>query len=237
MPQSPDDVNARLGRALRERGLRYTLRAACRHAVAMLGRWVDLHFDPAFGTETRGTVENAQMGDVKSANLARGIRYEPTQALPFRRVIRAARIPTGGGFVDLGCGKGRALVLAALCGFKHVTGIDYSPSLCATAEKNLAFFRSRSRRSFRSRVVAMDAADYAFTREDTVVYLFNPFDSSVLAAVLARLRRSLEHHPRRVWIVYLNPVWRSTIETTGDFELVGDYSFSGCAFAVYRSRV
>lgn len=236
MPQSPPDVNARLRRALRERGFAYTLRAACRHVLAMLGRWGDLHFDTAFGTETRRVVENAQMGDVASANLGRGIRYEPTRAIPFRRVIRAAGIPADGGFVDLGCGKGRALLLAALCGFKQVTGVDYSPSLCALAERNLTAFRARSRRKFRSRVVAMDAADYAFTREDTVVYLFNPFDGSVLSAVIARLHRSLEHHPRRVWIVYHNPVWRSTIETTGHFELVGNYSFGGCAFAVYRSR-
>ena len=81
----------------------------------------------------------------------------------------------------------------------------------------------------------MDAADYAFTKEDAVVYLFNPLDAEVLAAVMARLRRSLERYPRTVWIVYHNPVWRASIETTNAFEHVGDYIRGGSTFAVYKS--
>jgi SAM-dependent methyltransferase len=101
-----------------------------------INRFLDRHFDIAFGSDTRGVIENAALGDVVSPNLARGIRYEPTRALPLRAVLRRARIPTGGGFVDLGCGKGRALMLAVLAGFSHVTGVDYSRTLCRIAEKN-----------------------------------------------------------------------------------------------------
>lgn len=236
MRDSPLDVNARVLRSLRNHGVRPTFRSGLRHLSTWVSRWVDRHFDPAFGTETRTVLENNALKDVTSPNLARGIRYEPTRALPFRRALRSARVPTHGGFVDLGCGKGRALILAVQCGFKQVTGVDYSRELCAAAEKNLAAFRSRTQRGFRSKVVAMDAADYAFTKEDTVVYLFNPFDAVVLAAVIARLRRSLERHPRTVWIMYHNPLWRSSIESTNAFEHVGDYSSGGCTFAVYRSR-
>lgn len=236
MRDSLIEVNARLARSLRRHGLRYTFRAALRHLVIFTSRLTDRHFDLAFGTETHAVIENEALEDVASPNLSRGIRYEPTRALPFRRMLRRAQIPTDGGFVDLGCGKGRALILAALCGFSQVTGVDYSSALCAVAEKNLAAFRSRTRRTFRARVLTMDAADYAFTKEDTVVYLFNPFDAVVLSAVIARLRRSLERHPRTVWIIYHNPLWRSPIESTGAFAHAGDYSSGGCMFAVYRSR-
>lgn len=206
-----------------------------RHLSTRISRLIDRHFDPAFGTDTWEVVENDALTGVISPNLARGIRYEPTRALPFRGVLRAARVPTAGGFVDLGCGKGRVLILAVQGGFRQVTGVDYSPELCAIAEQNLAAFRARTQRSFRSRIVAMDAADYAFTKEDSVVYLFNPFDAVVLAAVVARLRRSLERYPRTVWIVYHNPVWRAAIETTNAFEHAGDYTRGGTTFAVYRS--
>lgn len=236
MRDSPLDVNARVHRSLREHGLLHTFRSALRHLSTRVSRLIDRHFDPAFGTETGTVVENAALVDVTSPNLARGIRYEPTRAIPFRRVLRAARVPTGGGFVDLGCGKGRALILAAQVGFTRVTGVDYSPALCAVAERNLSAFRARTRRSFHARIVCMDAADYAFTKEDTVVYLFNPFDAVVLAAVVARVRRSLERYPRTVWIVYHNPLWRASIETTNAFEHVGDYTRGGARFAVYRSR-
>jgi SAM-dependent methyltransferase len=235
MRESPPEVNARAHRSLRRRGLRATLHSACRRVTIFCSRLVDLHFDPAFGTETRRMVERDDMRDVSSANLPRGIRYEPTRALPFRRALRAARVPTGAGFVDLGCGKGRVLVLAVLSGFPRVTGVDYSPELCAAAERNLAVIRSRTGRAFTSHVLHMDAADYTFARQDTVVYLYHPFDASVLGAVVARLRRSLVQHPRDLWIVYHNPVGREVIEGGGGFALVGDYSFGGCAFAVYRS--
>ena len=61
----------------------------------------DRHFDAAFGTETHAVVENVDLSDVASQNLARGIRYEPTRAIPFRRLLRAAHIPPAGSFVDL----------------------------------------------------------------------------------------------------------------------------------------
>lgn len=181
-------------------------------------------------------VENAAQHDVESANRARGIRYEPTRALPFRRVLRAAGIPNDGVFVDLGCGKGRACMLAAMHGFANVVGVDYSPVLCRIAEKNIEVFRTRTGRRFKSRIRAMDAADFVFSPDDTVVYLFNPFDAAVLSAVVARLRQSLAAHPRRVWIVYQNPVWRGSIETGGGFVRAGEWSFGGCDFAVYRSE-
>jgi hypothetical protein len=125
--------------------------------------------------------------------------------------------------------------VAVLCGFPHVTGVDYSHALCAVAESNLLIVRRRTRRDFTSSVYAMDAADYAFAAHDTVVYLFNPFDAVVLAAVLTRLVRSLSEHPRTVWIVYHHPVWRVAIEHTGAFTHVRDYSSGGSVFAVYRS--
>jgi SAM-dependent methyltransferase len=236
MRDSPSEVNARLVRSLRNHGFRHTVRAGIRHLLTFVSRLIDRHFDPAFGTETRRVVENAALEDVISPNQSRGIRYEPTRALPFRRVLRRAHIPASGGFVDLGCGKGRVLILAVQYGFAQVTGVDYSRALCSAAERNLGAFRARTKRTFMSKVLAMDAADYAFTKDDTVVYIFNPFDAVVLAAVIARLRRSLERNPRAVWVVYHNPVWRASIESTGAFAHVGDFSSGGSLFAVYRSR-
>ncbi|HLF24266.1 MAG TPA: hypothetical protein VI565_10130, partial [Burkholderiales bacterium] len=123
-------MTSRFQKSLRERGARATARAARRRVATVASILVDRHFDLVFGTETRGVVENADLRDVMSANLVRGIRYEPTRAIPFRRVLRAARIPSHGTFVDLGCGKGRACMLAVMHGFANVVGIDYSPALC-----------------------------------------------------------------------------------------------------------
>ncbi len=236
MRDSPGSVNARIGRSLRNHGVSYTIRAAFRHAHAAVSRLLDRHFDIAFGSDTRGVIENASLSDVASPNLARGIRYEPTRALPLQQVLRAARIPLDGAFVDLGCGKGRALMVAVLSGFTHVTGVDYSPALCRIAEHNLETLRRRTHRQFTASIMHADAADYTFDARDTVVYLFNPFDAVVLAAVVAHLERSLAQHPRAVWVVYHNPVWRVVFEHSARFAHVRDHRGGAGVFAVYRSR-
>jgi SAM-dependent methyltransferase len=227
-------MTTRLQKSLRDRGLVATARAARRRIATVAGGAADRHFDLLFGTETRAVVENAALRDVVSVNLARGIRYEPTRAIPFRRLLRVARVPSAGAFVDLGCGKGRACMLAVLHGFSNVIGVDYSPGLCRIAERNFETFRRRTGREFHATVRAMDAADYAFAPDDTVLYLYNPFDGFVLSAVFARLRASLDAHPRRVWFIYQNLVWRDAVEASGLFVLAGEWSFEGCRFAVYR---
>lgn len=227
-------MTSRLQKSLRQRGVVATVRSVRRRIAIAASALADRHFDRVFGTETRGVVENADLRDVTSANLARGIRYQPTRAIPFRRLLGAARIPAEGAFVDLGCGKGRACMLAVMHGFAKVTGVDYSPELCRIAVRNFDAFRRRTGRNFTSTVRSMDAADYAFAPDDTVLFLYNPFDAAVLAAVLARLRTSLDAHPRRVWFVYHNPVWRDVVETSGLFVRAGDWSFGGYQFAVYR---
>jgi SAM-dependent methyltransferase len=37
---------------------------------------------------------------------------------------------TIGTFLDMGCGKGRVLAMAAAYGFKEIIGVDLSPQLC-----------------------------------------------------------------------------------------------------------
>src|SRR5262249_10946784 len=90
MRDSPARVNARLVRSLRNQGVRYTFHAALRHVNTAFSRLLDRHFDIAFGTDTRGVIETGAQTDVTSPNLSRGIRYEPTRALPLQRVMRAA---------------------------------------------------------------------------------------------------------------------------------------------------
>ena len=197
----------------------------------------DLTFDARHGTDTAGSVAPDQLGIADQVTRSNAILYLPSPLRVTNWMLDHVGVdPSERTFVDLGCGKGRGLIVAILCGFTHVTGVDYSPALCAVAESNLLIVRRRTKREFTSSVYAMDAADYAFASHDTVVYLFNPFDAVVLAAVLARLARSLEKHPRTVWIVYHNPVWRAVIEHAGEFTSVRDYSSGGGVFAVYRSR-
>jgi len=87
------------------------------------------------------------------------------------------------------------------------------------------------------RVRQGDAATYRFPKGDLIVYLFNPFDGSLIASVIERLARSAE--ARDIALVYHTPVERDVIEAHPAFELVGENK-NGVVYVVkppsYRRR-
>jgi SAM-dependent methyltransferase len=103
-------------------------------------------------------------------------------------------------FIDLGSGKGRALILAFKNGFRRVVGVEFSAELCAVARRNLAAT------GVNAEVVYQSASDYLFPDEPTVIFLYNPFRPAVLVPVLKRL------HPG-TWIIYVNPEYASAVDS------------------------
>ena len=100
-------------------------------------------------------------------------------------------------FIDLGCGKGRALLVAANLGFKQVIGVEFVHELAETAKKNLDIL------GITNAVVELaDAAEYYFPGGGIVVYLNNPFSGEVMEKVIVNLKRSL---PKKVYVIYTNP--------------------------------
>ena len=71
-------------------------------------------------------------------------------------------------FVDLGCGKGRGLLLAKELGFGKIVGVEFSPSLAKIARRNVTRYKQIS-------VVQGDASKYIFPPEPIVIYMYNPF--------------------------------------------------------------
>jgi hypothetical protein len=55
-----------------------------------------------------------------------------------------------------------------------------------------------------------------------VVFLFNPFRGEVFDAFFMRLLESLKRRPRRLRIVYQNPLDDQAIERSGHFRLLYD---------------
>jgi hypothetical protein len=151
-------------------------------------------FDRRLGVNTRGYSD---------------LRYEPTPADVFHEMI--AKIPFDPRefvFVDLGSGKGKVLMLAALYPFRRVLGVELWEDLHRIALENLDSFRERPDCAAEVTSVRMDAADFALPEEPLVLYFFNPFPEAVLARALENLRESLARAPRRVYALFYGPVRR-----------------------------
>ncbi|MEO5999356.1 MAG: class I SAM-dependent methyltransferase [Chitinophagaceae bacterium] len=108
------------------------------------------------------------------------------------------------GFVDLGSGKGRVLVVAAHYGFNKIKGVDFAMELCQEAENNCR----RITQGFpwvNWKVLCVNAASYQFEKDDHVFFFFNPFKETVMNQVISNIILSQKNHPRKIFVVYINP--------------------------------
>lgn len=105
----------------REKGLIDTVKVA----VSVV---LDSTFDWRYGTSTSGKVNSDQLG-VTGGNQIHAKRYGATKVRPLLALLKSQDVPVNGVFVDFGSGKGRALMVAALYGFRRIVGVEFSPQL------------------------------------------------------------------------------------------------------------
>jgi SAM-dependent methyltransferase len=196
----------------------------------------DYAFDRAYGTETSGYADpRVYAADHPCAR--RATFYVPTRARPFRAFLAHVRIPTSGTFVDFGCGKGRALFVAAQHGFRDAVGIEFSPLFCRVAEQNLARLQPHVPHT-RFRLICDDAGDYPVGASDAVFYFYDPFEDSVIERCLARIAASLATAPRPVWIIYHNnfPLRPTPFDGAAWLRETPTPRFDGNAFHLFTNR-
>ncbi|MCW2857417.1 MAG: hypothetical protein JWR52_3032 [Marmoricola sp.] len=178
--------------AMRRKGLRTTAQLVVRHVPA----WM---FDLRYGVRTIG---HQGVNDLPRVGDSEGYPYLGSNPRDLRRALRQLGNGGQGTFVDLGCGKGRALVIAALEGHRSVVGVDFIAEFCEAAEENFAAFKKRTGSTSEAQVLNLDAATYLPTEDDTTFFFFNPFPADVLAAVVQNIYDSWLAHPRDVWVIY-----------------------------------
>jgi SAM-dependent methyltransferase len=117
-------------------------------------------------------------------------------------------------FIDIGCGKGRALCVAAHYGFKKITGIDFSKEFCDVAKLNCGNTKLKIPDAAFD-VINNDAFYYEIPESADCIFLFNPFDEIIMSGVVKNIRASLKNTPRTLAIIYVNPLHRSLFENAG----------------------
>jgi len=141
-------------------------------------------FDKKYGVETAKLVRFAA---TDSANARHGKRYEASSEASIRWSIENCGMDlTEAAFVDIGCGKGRPLIIAAMYPFKRILGIEYAPELAEICRKNI---QDRGL-DHRCEVIVCDAAEYEFPKANVLAYFYNPFDEIVHRQVLENLAKT-----------------------------------------------
>jgi SAM-dependent methyltransferase len=193
-------------------------------------RYGDIDYDFESGADT--TAANVGWRTRLLAALS-GAPYQPTVPAEFHEILRAIgadfREFT---FVDIGSGKGRALLLAAEYPFRRIVGVEIAPALHEAAHKNVGAWKAKypDGRVIEARLG--DARSFDFPAEPLVVYLFNPLPEAALVGVIARLEQSLLEKPRAAYVVYHHPLIERVLAKSERFEKIGGTH----QYAIYRSR-
>lgn len=108
-------------------------------------------------------------------------------------------------FIDFGSGKGRALLLASAYPFRRIIGIEFAAELHAAATANFAARAAGGGEAVPVELIHGDATAYELPDDPLVLFLYNPFDAPVIAAVARRAMASWQANPRPMRIVYINP--------------------------------
>ena len=162
-------------------------------------------FDEIYGTNTAGrvAVENLR---IESPNSKHGNPYDPVPVSLFTKLLENVNVRHEDYiFLDLGSGKGRTLLLASNYPFRKIIGVEYSQPLHAVALQNIVQYHSDHRRCFNVESVHIDATEYEIPLEPTICFFYNPFDETIMRAVLAKFRESLERCPRDIKFIYYVP--------------------------------
>jgi SAM-dependent methyltransferase len=207
-----------------------------RTLAVVASRLYDAGFDWYYGTDTVAKVEVEALG-TSGENVVHSQIYQGTGAWPFRRMMGGWSFPPGSVFVDFGCGKGRVIVLAAFRPFAKVVGIEFSPALCAIAERNVAQVRRRHPGLAPIEVVQADVTHHVIGDRDNVFYFFHPFGEDVMERVLAGIDASVRAHPRDAWIFYYLPRHQDLmVRHCPTFQKVREEVVGGYELSVYHSR-
>ena len=190
--------------SLKERGPLRTLLIALSYCA-------DYLFDMKYKTDTFSSVELDALGD-DDTKKEHAIGYYVTRMVPLRKLFKALRIQPGKVLVDLGCGKGRVLLIASEFGFKEVRGVEISPLLCDIAKNNCSIYKARTNTNADFAILESDVLDYRIKDDEDVFFLFNPFDAYILKQVLQNILASLQRRKRKIWIIYRFAVFKAQTE-------------------------
>jgi hypothetical protein len=163
-------------------------------------------FDARFGTDTSAPVfERDQKTSVHF--------YVPTTASVIYEILSSIPLqPNKLVFVDMGSGKGRALLVASEFPFAKIVGIELSDNLQRIAEENVKRYKPASQQCAAFELKCMDALDYSYGDEPFVLFLFDPFGREILQNIITNLEASLRARPREAYVVYVYPQYDDLLQ-------------------------
>jgi SAM-dependent methyltransferase len=178
-------------------------------------------FDQLHGTDTSGLIPGTVIALGTSAKVEELTAYygvapsilhglldiwlHRTHPQPIERTV----------FLDIGAGKGRAMLLASQFPFLRVEGVELNPVLAAIADANISLWNNDAAANPLAPLTLhhADATRHPLPAEPTLAFLFHPFELPILRRFLRYIERSISLNPRPFDLLYANAEHGSLLDS------------------------
>ena len=167
----------------------------------------DFIFELKSGCDFSGVIQKQAIFLENQINATNATSYEAARCRNINRLFKQTRLLglEFDSFIDFGSGKGKAAIYAySKHIFKNVIGVEYSHLLNEISIQNS--IKSRAEIDF----LNCDAATYLLPKADSFIFLFNPFNDTILEKFLLNNRSHFKNF--NSVIAYINDVHIEILE-------------------------
>ena len=156
--------------------------------------WKTHPIDVQYGIDTSGSVAVDRISsDKKLVSLI--CPYLGSQPSIVRAALSELTDCENHTFIDLGCGKGRALIVASEFPFRSILGVELSPTLAAIARTNIAKVASRFPFRSRAMITVGNVTEFPLPPGKLAVFNYHAFGPEIVKQVVERLEAALLPKP------------------------------------------
>lgn len=129
-----------------------------------------------------------------------------------RRLLNDIKITDQDSIIDIGCGKGRAMMSMLTQPFAKISGIEIKDDYAAAGKKNMERLKAE-----KCIVYNQNAADFSSYGDYNFFYMFNPFPKEIMDKVIVLIEEAIKDQQKECIIIYLNPCYDESILRSGNF--------------------
>ena len=167
-------------------------------------------FDQQFGTRTYGRMDVPVNEDPRNPTLW---GYSAINHDFFREIMQSIPEPLDSyTFVDVGSGKGAAVLMASEFPYKHLVGVELNAELVHDARDNVEKFNTRTGKHIAPEWSVGDFFQWKPPQQPCVFFFNNPFPATLTLLALERLEKMLSEHQYPTILVF-----RKAPKSCGDY--------------------
>ena len=121
-------------------------------------------------------------------------------------------------FLDIGAGKGRAMLVASESPFHKVIGVELNPDMADIAQRNVDIWQSAHAADPTAPPIApivlhqQDALAFDLPHTPTLAFLYHPFEAPVFKHLLRRIEAQFARRPGAFDLIYVNAECRDILD-------------------------